>query len=210
MYYHILNKLYILGDFTPGAVMTIWVMSIMEMLGVFDGCLHTVIGNALIIGGGIYYINNGMSFYPKRVNDKKEMLDKFMGMMSHEIDKAVRDHVTPPAPPSTPEELLPFDNDEIKAQYEFLQKMTVETDRIAKNLQDIGAYDDSSRIDDEESLRKRSRSPGRVYEPKRSRSRSRSRDKNGDEDCVHDTYRVIVGYDDKYNRCKKCGYETAA
>ena len=41
----------------------------------------------------------------------------------------------------------------------------------------------------------------------RSRSRSRSRDREGDLDCDHDMRRCVVGYDDIYDKCSKCGYE---
>jgi hypothetical protein len=59
--------------------------------------------------------------------------------------------------------------------------------------------------------RGRSLSLDNIYNPRygsRSRSRSRSRDREGDDDCDHHMVRHVAGYDDIYNRCQKCGYES--
>lgn len=283
-------------DFAPGIIMTMWTISMMEMIGVFDGYLHTVIGNLLIVGGGLYYINNGMSFEttPSAATDrKKETIQKFMGMMTAELGKVLKEHQSrvhdfddpPPPPPSTPDE-LPYDNDDIRKNFEFIQKAVEETDKITKTMLDWGMGESGGRIDDEgdgfpserlwpdrsapltdsvptthltletEKLwpsradvedavddatgedettlagetgfpperlnwpdtygkgeHTRGRSPTRrEYEPvdSRNRSRSRSRDREGDSDCEHELYRAVIGYDDKYTRCKKCKYETVA
>lgn len=63
---------------------------------------------------------------------------------------------------------------------------------------------------DTERGRKRTRSSqmhSSSYHESLSRSRSRSRDKEGDPDCDHNMVRFVAGYDDKYDKCTKCGYE---
>ena len=246
MYYHniIINNLSILRDFAPGAVMTLWVMSIMEMVGVTDGYLHTVIGNALVIGGGLYYISNGMSFThhatTERTKMKKEAINEFMKMISTELKRDEDPPPPPPPPPPSTPESLPYDNDEIRKHVEFLRKISDESDEITKMLlASVKHSQECDRIDceyvdellderlglcqtgvnvfsDDESSGSpseslwpdnygggvRGRSPSRRM-PGSSRNRSRSRSP-----CVHEFYRVVVGYDDVYNVCKKCNYET--
>ena len=242
------------------AAATIWMTCLLEMTGLLSSNIHRPIGDLIIVSGGFYALYNivyGDIKFLEKSPVKKQKMDEFFGRLASELNKVIEEHklntataVSPPQPrppPPTPDDddELPFHNDEIKKQYEFIKKMSDETDKIAKNLMDItntsvcsdpthdarcircGADgDDLSECvqgfdyhqiecetckNRDNSSPKRGRSRTRriyIHKPESPPRRSRSRDREEDPDCNHEFQRVVRGYDDAYNVCRLCNYET--
>jgi hypothetical protein len=133
----IVNKELCMSGWIFSGFMTLWVMSIMEMIGLLDSNINVPMSNCMMLGGGLYICYRQYTPTEKKMlNTKALMLNNLLSAFSNEIKKAVGD--VKPEPPEHPTiSLQPFSDDYIKRQVEFLTRMTKETDAIEKNLHSI-------------------------------------------------------------------------
>jgi RNA polymerase-binding transcription factor DksA len=250
----LLAQFYIIPELVNALAVTIWSICLFEIMGLVDSNFCEPVGKLLILYNGVVLARRiGIMPAEPPTDDKLKRIDNFFGRLSTELNKVIEDHellnihsgneTKPKPPPPTPEESsseeenLPYSNEEIQKQYEFIKKMSRETDRIAENLLNISNTDLSCcnpdhvkecvrcGVDEDSILEctigfdyhefkcgicsqpNRGRTRSRHYNRDPSRSRSRSRDREENTNCEHVFERVVRGYDDKYSKCKLCGYE---
>ena len=137
----ILNKNIYISDWVFSGFVTLWVMSIMETLGLLDSNIREPLSNCMMFGGGLYICYRQCSPNDKiMLNNKAVMFDNMLHAFSNEMKKVVDEFKLdiPPNPPNSPTvSIQPYTDEYIKNQVEFLTRITKETDAIENNLRSM-------------------------------------------------------------------------
>jgi hypothetical protein len=139
----ILNKNIYISDWVFSGFVTLWVMSIMETLGLLDSNIREPLSNCMMFGGGLYICYRQCSPNDKIIlNNKAVMFDNMLHAFSNEMKKVVDEFKVdiPPNPPNSPTvSIQPYTDEYIKTQVEFLTRITKETDAIENNIRSMNS-----------------------------------------------------------------------